>query len=155
MHSPDCPLCTSPGGLAIAEYKKDGKDAALFRIIRADDANFPVFYRLVWQNHVAEFSDLSPAERQLCMEAVACVEQALREQLNAAACPATKMNLASLGNVVPHLHWHIIARFDWDSHYPDPVWAAPRRTANAAQLDKLHALLPALDRAVASTINSL
>ena len=57
-----------------------------------------------------EFTDLAPAERAECMEAVAAVERVLREQL-----APTKVNLASLGNLTPHLHWHVIARFDWDS----------------------------------------
>ncbi len=40
-----------------------------------------------------------------------------------------KMNLASLGNLTPHVHWHVIARFADDSHYPQPVWGAPQRDA--------------------------
>jgi hypothetical protein len=40
-----------------------------------------------------------------------------------------KVNVASLGNVVPHLHWHIIPRFEWDSHFPAPFWAAAQRAA--------------------------
>ena len=51
------------------------------------------------------------------MGVVAQVEQALRQHLQ-----RTKINLAALGNLVPHLHWHVIARFDWDSHFPAPVW---------------------------------
>ena len=47
------------------------------------------------------------------MGAVSSVERVLRDAL-----APTKINLASLGNVVPHLHWHVIARFDWDSHFP-------------------------------------
>jgi diadenosine tetraphosphate (Ap4A) HIT family hydrolase len=54
------------------------------------------------------------------------VEQALREQLQ-----PTKVNVASLGNMVPHVHWHVIARFDWDSHFPSPVWAAAQRESPA------------------------
>ncbi len=56
------------------------------------------------------------------MEAVATVEQCLRDVLM-----PTKINLAALGNMVPHLHWHVIARFEWDSHFPAPVWSAPQR----------------------------
>ncbi|MDT9001317.1 HIT family protein [Paucibacter sp. APW11] len=110
-----CPLCHETGGLLIVQTPK-------WRLIRAEDANFPAFYRLVWQAHVAEFSDLGVAERAACMAAVTVVEQTLR-----AALAPTKINLASLGNVVPHLHWHVIARFDWDSHFPNPVWGAPLR----------------------------
>lgn len=137
----DCPLCTDMGGLLIAEY------APHFRVIRAIDANFPAFYRLIWQPHVAEFSDLDADERALCMQAVAAIESVLRQHLPAHLQP-TKINLASLGNVVPHLHWHIIARFDWDSHYPDPVWAQARRSAATEKLQALQAQLPTLDAAV-------
>ena len=129
------------GGLLIAEY------APHFRVIRAIDANFPAFYRLIWQGHIAEFSDLNPAERQLCMTAVAAIERVLRQHLQ-----PTKVNLASLGNVVPHLHWHIIARFDWDSHYPDPVWAQTRRSAATEKLQALQAQLPALDTAIGHAV---
>ena len=137
----DCPLCTDMGGELIAEY------APHFRVIRASDAQFPAFYRLIWQGHIAEFSDLSPAQRQLCMEAVAAIERVLRQHLQ-----PTKVNLASLGNVVPHLHWHIIARFDWDSHYPDPVWAQTRRSAATEKLQALQAQLPALDTAIGHAV---
>ena len=137
----DCPLCTDRGGELIAEC------APHFRVIRAIDANFPAFYRLIWQQHTAEFSDLSPAERQLCMTAVAAIERVLRQHLQ-----PTKINLASLGNVVPHLHWHIIARFDWDSHYPDPVWAQTRRSAATEKLQALQAQLPALDTAIGHAV---
>ena len=129
------------GGLLIAEC------APHFRVIRAIDANFPAFYRLIWQGHIAEFSDLNPAEHQLCMTAVAAIERVLRQHLQ-----PTKINLASLGNVVPHLHWHIIARFDWDSHYPDPVWAQTRRSAATEKLQALQAQLPALDTAIGHAV---
>lgn len=92
-----------------------------FRIIRAHEAGFPAFYRVIWRSHVAEWSDLTAVERAACMDVVVWVEQALRQVL----APA-KINVATLGNVVPHLHWHVIARFDWDSHFPAPVWAAAR-----------------------------
>jgi diadenosine tetraphosphate (Ap4A) HIT family hydrolase len=127
-----CALCETPGGELIFQAER-------FRVIRADEAAFPAFYRLVWQDHVAEFTDLSPADRLLCMDAVACIEQVLREQLQ-----ATKINLATLGNVVPHLHWHVVARFDWDSHFPSPLWAEALRPAPPAQLAALRERLPAL-----------
>lgn len=131
-----CPLCTGDGGALVWR-------GARLRVIRANEAGFPAFYRVVWNAHVAEFSDLLPAERAHCMDAVAVVEQTLREHL----APA-KINLAALGNMVPHLHWHVIARFGRDSHFPAPVWAAALRERDSAQEDALCARLPALDAQV-------
>ncbi|RYF54014.1 MAG: HIT domain-containing protein, partial [Comamonadaceae bacterium] len=84
-----CPLCDTLGGRLVHQGRR-------LRVIHADEAGFPAFYRVVWQSHVAEFSDLSPAECALCMDAVNAVERALRATL----APA-KINLAALGNMVP------------------------------------------------------
>jgi len=145
MNDPaDCPLCRDAGGLIVTQTPR-------WRVVRVtDDAGFPAFYRLIWQRHVAEFSDLSVAERSDCMEAVAAVEQALRQTLNPA-----KINLASLGNMVPHLHWHLIARFDWDSHFPNPIWGAPRRSLEAPAEGRLAIALPVLDQRVAQALQAL
>ncbi len=131
-----CPLCEGEGGRLVLRTPR-------FRVSHAQEAGFPGFYRLVWNDHVAEFSDLSPADRAHCMEAVALIEQAMREHL-----APTKINLATLGNMVPHLHWHLIARHDWDSHFPAPVWAAASRQAPAAQVEALASRLPALEEAL-------
>ena len=138
-----CPLCAEDSGALIWRGEH-------LRVIRAQEAGFPAFYRVVWNAHVAEFSDLSAAERAHCMEAVALVEQALREHL-----APTKVNLAALGNMVPHLHWHVIARFDWDSHFPSPVWAPAQRPSPAAQEDAVRALLPALEAALQPRLAAL
>ncbi|RUM68538.1 MAG: HIT family protein [Sulfurovum sp.] len=39
----------------------------------------------------------------------------------------TKINIASFGNYVPHVHWHIMARFAEDSYYPEPMWGKKQR----------------------------
>lgn len=136
-----CPLCVEDGGLVLLRH-------ARLRIIRAtspDVADTPAFYRVVWNAHVAEWSDLAEADQALCMRAVTAVERVLRQQLQ-----PTKINLAALGNVVPHLHWHVIARFDWDNRFPAPVWAAPVRDNDAERLAQLNACLPAVDAALAA-----
>lgn len=38
-----------------------------------------------------------------------------------------KINIASFGNYLPHVHWHIMARFELDSHFPEPMWGAQQR----------------------------
>ena len=64
-----------------------------------------------------------------------------------------KVNVASLGNVVPHLHWHIIPRYADDAHFPAPVWAQAARQTSAAVLAERRALLPALAAAIAKRFN--
>jgi diadenosine tetraphosphate (Ap4A) HIT family hydrolase len=114
------------------------------RVVRVLDApDFPAFYRVIWNAHLAEFSDLAAADRAAVMEAVVAVERMLREAL-----APTKINLASLGNVVPHLHWHVIARFEGDSHFPQPIWGERQRTADPAEQARITRSLPALDAAV-------
>ena len=132
-----CPLCESDGGLLVFRN-------AQLRIIQATEAGFPAFYRVVWNRHVAEFSDLSLAEREACMQAVVAVEQILRRELQ-----PRKINLAALGKAVPHLHWHVIARFDWDSHFPAPVWSAPQRPSAAAKLAAVAARCLDVNRLIA------
>ena len=129
-----CVLCAEDGGTLVWRNPQ-------LRVIRADEPGFPAFYRVIWQAHTTEFTDLAAASRQHCMEAVAVVEQALRDHLQ-----PVKVNLASLGNQVAHLHWHVIARFAWDSHYPGAVWAQTLRSTLPEPAAAVRALLPALER---------
>lgn len=119
------------------------------RVIRAQEEGFPAFYRVVWNAHAAEFSDLDAADRQHCMDVVVLVERVLRERL----APA-KINLAALGNMVPHLHWHVIARFDWDSHFPGAVWAPAQRPRNGEREAEVAARLPAIDTALVQALDA-
>ena len=137
-----CELCSNVGGQLVHEAQK-------FRVIRVLDANFPAFYRLIWAEHVAEFTDLNEADRWLCMQAVARIEEVLRRELL-----PSKINLATLGNVVPHLHWHVIARFDWDSHFPQPVWGAVQRVIEPAAVMRLSASLAQLDHSVVTALSA-
>ncbi len=41
-----------------------------------------------------------------------------------------KINIASFGNYVPHVHFHIMARFKEDSYFPEPMWGKKQRNAN-------------------------
>ena len=140
MTAKGCVLCDGPGGRLVFEAPK-------FRVIHAQETGFPGFYRVVWRDHVTEFSDLDAADRTQCMEAVTVVEQCLREHLS-----PTKINLAALGNMVAHLHWHVIARFDWDSHFPAPVWAGATRERDDAREASVLAQLPAVEAAIAARL---
>ncbi len=147
MNLHDCSLCGALDGVTIYEHDK-------LRVIRATgegEASFPAFYRVVWRAHVRELSDLADEELALCMRAVVVVERVMRAQLTPTP---EKINVASLGNVVPHLHWHVIARYVWDTHWPKPVWAQAERAAHVATLEAIRAQLPALDAAMHSALPS-
>lgn len=139
----DCPLCREPGGLLVFQAPK-------FRVIRAQEPDFPALYRVVWQAHVAEWSDLSADDRALCMEAVAVVERAMRDNLR-----PDKINLAALGNMVPHLHWHVIARYRWDSRWPAPSWAPVQRDVPVATWSPISEGLAALDARLVADFSAL
>ena len=95
----DCPLCFPVGETVLWH------DASC-RVIRVDDADYPGYCRLIWNEHVAEMSDLTPTEQRHCFNILMAIEVALRECYR-----PEKINLASFGNVVPHLHWHLIPRY--------------------------------------------
>lgn len=112
-----CPLCESAGGNVLW---RDG----LCRVVVADEPDYPGFLRVILNAHVKEMTDLAPADQQTLLVVMLAAESALREVME-----PDKINLASLGNVVPHLHWHVIPRFADDPHFPNPVWGERKRTA--------------------------
>ena len=141
--SAECPLCQPSAGAPLLQ-------TPLWRVVRVQEPGFPAFYRLIWQTHVAEFSELTAAERAGSMEAVAAIERVLIARLQ-----PDKINLASFGNMVPHLHWHVMARFAWDSHYPQPLWGPAQRPADPAALARIERELPTLDMAVREALLGL
>ncbi len=130
--TPNCELCAMPGGEIVYEEEK-------FRVVLVDDAQYPGFCRVIWNAHAREMTDLEVLDRILFMDAVWQTETAVREVMR-----PDKVNLASLGNVVPHLHWHVIPRYADDMQFPGPVWAQPQRTPPEEILAERKALLPAL-----------
>ena len=101
------------------------------RVILVNDPEYAGFCRVIWQQHVKEMTDLSESDRAYFMAVVFAVEQHLRELMH-----PEKINLASLGNQAPHLHWHVIPRFTDDAHFPGPVWATRRRETRFATRDR-------------------
>jgi diadenosine tetraphosphate (Ap4A) HIT family hydrolase len=112
-----CEFCSTPGGAVL--WQND-----LCRVVRVDEPDYPGFCRVILKRHAREMSDLTPVERDGLMAVVFAVEEAI-----GATMRADKMNLASLGNMTPHVHWHVIPRFRDDRHFPTPVWAPPQREA--------------------------
>ena len=97
------------------------RDARL-RVVLVADADYAGYCRVIWNSHVAEMTQLTPDDRGHCMQAVFAVEAVLREQMR-----PDKINLASLGNFTPHVHWHVIPRYRDDAHFPQAIWAARQR----------------------------
>ncbi len=112
MLSAKCPLCQAPGGTILWQNEH-------LRVIDANDALYPGFTRVIWTAHVVEMTDLSAAEQTDLLRIVLLVEHVQRIVLK-----PDKVNLAAFGNVVPHLHWHVIPRWQDDPHFPQAVWAA-------------------------------
>lgn len=121
----NCPLCRPENETIL--WQDDH-----CRVILTDESDYPGFCRVIWDEHAKEMTDLTESQRAHLMMVVFVVEEILREVLR-----PDKINLASLGNQVPHLHWHVIPRFADDAHFPDPVWAARKRAGRAALMDRL------------------
>jgi len=139
MSDKTCPLCF-PSNESILWSD------TFCRVIWVDDTHYSGFCRVILNAHVKEMTDLPPEQRQRLMVVVFAVESAVREIVQ-----PDKINLASLGNVVPHVHWHVIPRWENDVNFPDAIWAAPRREAKQRPLpddirprlvQRIQALLP-------------
>lgn len=143
----DCPLCNPVGERVIWRGK-------LVRVIDASDDDLPGFVRVIVKRHAAEMVDLTAEESAMVRKAVRLCELCMLETMH-----PDKINLASLGNMVPHVHWHVIARYKDDAFFPDSIWSPRRRTcpeevleerrAKAKiMLEKLPSLLTSLEKSV-------
>lgn len=132
MSAADCPLCREDGGALVLRTE-------LLRVVLVDEPDYPGFARVIVNAHVKELTDLDPSTLARLMAAVCSVEDAQRVVL-----APDKVNLASLGNQVPHLHWHVIPRYVDDAHFPQPIWGARQREPDATKLAARRALLPKL-----------
>lgn len=110
-----CLLCEEEGGTVL--WRDD-----FCRVVRAPGEGYPGLCRVVLNRHMREMTDLADDERARLMRVVFATESALRGLFQ-----PEKMNLASFGNQVPHLHWHVIPRSADDPHFPDPAWGPVRR----------------------------
>ena len=111
----NCVLCTPNNENILWSNDK-------LRVIRVDDPNFPGYFRVIWNHHVAEMSDLSEEDRRFLEKVLLTVEKSVRSCMK-----PDKINWAQFGNMVPHLHWHLIPRFPDDAAFPDSYWSPRRR----------------------------
>lgn len=116
-----------------------------------NDTDYPAYCRVELLSHVKEMTDLAPVDRARVMKIVFAVELALRETLN-----PDKINLASLGNKTPHIHWHVIPRFENDKHFPNSHWGEPLRDTTHAPLDvpTIHALTEKISAHISCALSS-
>ena len=134
----DCPLCqASPHDLL---WQDD-----FCRVVLLQDVDYPAYCRIELLAHIKEMTDLPPAERARTMKVVFAVETAVREVIQ-----PDKINLASLGNKTPHLHWHVLPRFERDRHFPNSHWGTPMRDSEAQPLTE--AVRNALQRVVTERV---
>jgi diadenosine tetraphosphate (Ap4A) HIT family hydrolase len=112
-------------------------DLALSRLLLANDANYPWLLLVPRRAGASEIIDLSEPEQSELLGEVGRACRALK-----AVSPCDKFNVAALGNVVPQLHVHVIARRRGDPAWPKPVWGAvPARDYDSAARDHLIAAL--------------
>ncbi len=128
----DCALCQQTGGELVLKTE-------LLRVVLVDDPDYPGLCRVILNRHVREMTDLSPPQIARLMGAVFAVEDAQRAVLS-----PLKVNLASFGNLVPHVHWHVIPRWADDPHFPQPIWGTRQREPEPASLAQRRARLPQL-----------
>lgn len=135
-----CALCGLDDDKAVHLVARS-RDWRVVRVL--DNTDHPAFWRVIWNEHAAELTDLVPEQRSALMQVVCKVEAVVRRELQ-----PHKVNLASLGNLVPHLHWHVIARWSDDPHFPQPIWGERQRDPAMAHQMRLEVGLSRVDRAI-------
>ena len=112
-------------------------DLALSRLLAMNDANYPWVILVPRRAGITEIIDLDETARGRLMAEIAQVSAALKSLTG-----CDKLNVAAIGNVVPQLHVHVVARRTGDAAWPKPVWgAAPARPYAAGALDTFVAAL--------------
>ncbi len=120
------------------------------RIILVHDPDLPGFCRVIWNRHFSEMTDLSYGEREHLMTLVFAVESAVRRIMH-----PDKVNIAALGNMVPHIHWHVIPRFKNDAFFPGSTWSNKLRETSESVLVERRRQAAALPLAIREEISQL
>ncbi len=107
-------------------------DWPLCRVLLMNDCAYPWLILVPRRADTVEITDLAPADQAILIAEVARASTALRAQLQ-----PRRINVAALGNMVPQLHVHVIARFESDPAWPRPVWGmAPPRPYPPEELER-------------------
>jgi len=89
--------------------------------IEVHESEIP-WLKIFTKRKIKEFSDANGEERMVIWQALDIIERAMLEHFK-----PEKINIAQFGNYLPHLHWHIMARFKDDSFFPEPMWGQKQR----------------------------
>jgi diadenosine tetraphosphate (Ap4A) HIT family hydrolase len=143
----NCALCKDELKLEEGQLIWRGDDC---RVILVNDSDLPGFCRVVWNSHVAEMTDLTYGEREHLMALVFAVEEAVRHVMH-----PDKVNIAALGNMVPHIHWHVIPRYKDDAFFPGSAWSVRTQEATKSSLEARSALAKQLPAAIRSAISQM
>jgi len=111
-----CPMCrrwSVEADLQIAEFSHS-------YLMLNRDQYFPGYCFLISKRHVTELFHLTPDIRQELIEEVNRVSEVLADLFK-----PDKLNYELLGNMVPHMHWHLVPRFVEDPLWPRPIWSEP------------------------------
>lgn len=95
-----------------------------------------------------EFSECSMQEKQMIWDILDIIEKRML-----AFYQPEKINIASFGNMLPHVHWHIMARFHEDSYFPEPMWGTKQRESTLA-LPAMKTFVNELTHALVSTASA-
>jgi len=116
MTNPECPICrrwADDSDLRIIQLKQS------FVTLNRDQF-FPGYVLLFTKKHVTELFHLTPRDRAELMDEVSRVAEALYTVFR-----PDKINYELLGNMAPHMHWHLAPRFASEPLWPRPIWAEP------------------------------
>jgi diadenosine tetraphosphate (Ap4A) HIT family hydrolase len=124
----------------LAKDCRDLGSLGLCRLLLMDDAQYPWFILVPQREGARELHELDAADRAALWD-----ESALLAGAMVRAFAPDKLNVAALGNVVPQLHLHHIARYKHDPAWPAPVWGKlPPKPYYAAEAEKLAARMRAI-----------
>ena len=143
----NCVLCVETLKPEEGELIWRGDDC---RVILVNDPDLPGFCRVIWNEHKSEMSDLTHGERDHLMALVFAVEEAIRHVMH-----PDKINLAALGNMVPHIHWHIIPRYRDDAFFPGSAWSSKAQETPRDILEARRALAKQLPAAIRAAISQM
>ncbi len=143
----DCVLCKDDLKPEEGQLVWRGDDC---RVVLVNDPDLPGFCRVIWNHHVGEMTDLTYGERDHIMALVFVVEEVVRHVM----CP-DKVNIAALGNMVPHIHWHVIPRYQDDTFFPGSAWSKKTQETSAAVLAARQQKATELPKAILSAISQM